>query len=82
MIRSFPSLQQVISIRSIDDVDHLLRSGADKVAINTAAVKNPKLISEVSKNLVLNVWLYQLKLVNKKMVIGRYIQIMEGKDHW
>jgi imidazole glycerol-phosphate synthase subunit HisF len=36
-------------IRSIEDVDSLLRSGADKVAINTAAVKNPKLISDVSK---------------------------------
>ena len=35
-------------IRSIKDVDSLLRSGADKVAINTAAVKNPTLISEVS----------------------------------
>ena len=36
-------------IRSIQDVDDLLRSGADKIAINTAAVKNPDLISQVSK---------------------------------
>lgn len=36
-------------IRSIDDVKHILRSGADKVAINTAAVARPELISEVSK---------------------------------
>jgi len=35
-------------IRSVEDVDLLLRSGADKIAINTAAVKNPELISEVS----------------------------------
>jgi cyclase len=36
-------------IRNIDDVTELLRAGADKVAINTAAVKNPKLINEVSR---------------------------------
>lgn len=36
-------------VRSADDVRTLLRVGADKVAINTAAIKNPALISEVSK---------------------------------
>jgi cyclase len=36
-------------IRSIDDVNTLLRSGADKVAINTAAIGRPALITEVSK---------------------------------
>lgn len=35
-------------IRSVDDVQRLLRSGADKVAINTAAIANPGLIKEVS----------------------------------
>jgi len=35
-------------IRSVDDVRHILRSGADKVAINTAAVRRPELIGEVS----------------------------------
>lgn len=35
-------------IRSSEDVKDILRAGADKVAINTAAIKNPKLISEVS----------------------------------
>ena len=36
-------------IRSIDDAARILRSGADKVAINTAAVKNPKLITEIAR---------------------------------
>ena len=36
-------------IRSIDDVKYLLRCGAEKVAINTAATKNPGLIKEVSR---------------------------------
>lgn len=35
-------------IRSVDDARHLLRSGADKVAINTAAIARPELISEVA----------------------------------
>jgi len=36
-------------IRSIDDVAAALRAGADKVSINTAAIKNPDLITEVSR---------------------------------
>ena len=36
-------------IRSIDDVQDLLRAGADKVAINTAGVRRPDLIQEVAR---------------------------------
>tara|TARA_Y100000741_G_scaffold365208_1_gene360630 strand:- start:9894 stop:10664 length:771 start_codon:yes stop_codon:yes gene_type:complete len=36
-------------LRSIDDVKYILRCGAEKVAINTAATKNPKLITDVSR---------------------------------
>jgi cyclase len=36
-------------IRSVDDVSDLLRAGADKVAINTAAVRRPELITEVAR---------------------------------
>jgi cyclase len=36
-------------IRSVDDVRELLRAGADKVAVNTAAVKRPELISEIAR---------------------------------
>jgi cyclase len=36
-------------IRSIDDVHQVLRSGADKVAINTAAIARPNLISEIAQ---------------------------------
>mgnify|MGYP000359384656 FL=1 len=35
-------------IRSVEDARTLLRAGADKVAINTAAIKEPKLISQLS----------------------------------
>ena len=36
-------------ISSIDDVSLLLQCGADKISINTAAVKNPQLIADLSK---------------------------------
>jgi len=35
-------------VRSVEDARHILRSGADKVAINTAAVGRPELISDVA----------------------------------
>lgn len=36
-------------VRSVGDVRNLLRMGADKVAINTAALKTPALITEVAQ---------------------------------
>lgn len=36
-------------VRTVEDVDKLLRSGADKVGINTAGLANPELISQASK---------------------------------
>jgi cyclase len=35
-------------IRSVEDVDRLLRAGADKVSINTAAIARPELIAEIA----------------------------------
>lgn len=36
-------------LRSIDDIAAVLRAGADKVAINTAATRRPKLITEAAR---------------------------------
>lgn len=36
-------------VRSVEDVDRLLRAGADKVGVNTAAVARPELISEIAE---------------------------------
>jgi cyclase len=36
-------------IRSVDDATQILRAGADKVAVNTAAVSNPQLITEIAR---------------------------------
>lgn len=36
-------------IRSVDDATEILRAGADKVAVNTAAVANPQLITDIAR---------------------------------
>jgi imidazole glycerol-phosphate synthase subunit HisF len=36
-------------IRSVDDVDRLLRAGADKVSLNTAAIARPELLREAAQ---------------------------------
>jgi cyclase len=35
-------------VSSVADVDRLLRAGADKVAVNTAAIQRPELVAEIS----------------------------------
>ena len=35
-------------IRAVDDARRMLRAGADKVSVNTAAVQRPELIGEIA----------------------------------
>ena len=56
-------------IRSVDDATHLLRCGADKVAVNTAAVANPKLISDIAR-----------RFGSQCMVLS--IEAKQVDDHW
>ena len=35
-------------LRTVDDVGHLLRAGADKVGVNTAAIARPNLIADIA----------------------------------
>jgi cyclase len=35
-------------VASVDDVDRLLRAGADKVGVNTAAIRRPELLAEIA----------------------------------
>jgi len=37
------------SINSLDDFDRVLKCGADKVSVNSGAIKNPRLIAEAAK---------------------------------
>src|SRR5690606_18683267 len=36
-------------VRTTEDVDRLLRAGADKVGVNTAAIHRPEVISEIAQ---------------------------------
>ena len=36
-------------IRTLDDATQLIQAGAEKVSVNSAAVKNPRLIAEISR---------------------------------
>ena len=54
-------------LRTIDDIKNVLRAGADKVAINTAAIKNPQFIREAS-----------LKFGSSTIVIA--IEAIRGSD--
>lgn len=56
-------------LRTIDDVAAALRAGADKVSINTAAIKNPKLISDIAR-----------RFGSQCMVLS--IQAKRIGDHW
>ena len=61
-------------IRKIDDAKKLLRSGADKVCLNTAALKNPKIISEIAgvfgrQAVVLGI---EAKQMNKSFIISPF----------
>src|SRR5438067_13661048 len=38
-------------VRSVDDVDRLLRAGADKVSLNTAAIERPELLREAAEGI-------------------------------
>jgi cyclase len=35
-------------VGSVEDVDRLLRAGADKIAVNTAAIRRPELVAEIA----------------------------------
>ena len=35
-------------VGSVEDVDRLLRAGADKVAVNTSAIRRPELVAEIA----------------------------------
>jgi len=57
-------------IRSVDDATAALRVGADKIAVNTAAVANPKLISDIAQ-----------RFGNQCMVLSIEAKQV-GKDRW
>jgi cyclase len=57
-------------IRSVDDATGILRAGADKVAVNTEAVANPQLITDIAR-----------RFGSQCMVLSIAAKQV-GPDHW
>ena len=57
-------------IRSVDDANKILRVGADKVAVNTGAVANPQLITDIAR-----------RFGSQCMVLSIEAKQV-GPDHW
>src|SRR5947207_5996530 len=60
-------------IRTIDDATRLIQAGAEKVSVNSAAVRNPKLIAEIAH-----------KFGRCATVLGLDANrvLIDGKEHW
>lgn len=58
-------------IKSVDDAYEILRSGADKVAVNTAAIKRPELITEIATRF--GVQCMVISIQAKRNSSGKYI---------
>ncbi len=66
-------------IRSIKDIEFALKSGADKVGINSAAIKNPKFIKEASKEFGSSTIIVSIEA--KKIGEGKYNAFIDcGRD--
>lgn len=52
-------------LRSIDDIQAVLRAGADKVSLNTSAIRRPELIQEASKKFGSSTILISIEAIKK-----------------
>ncbi len=62
-------------ISSVEDAGRLLRAGADKVSINSAAVKNPQLISDLAAKYGSQ---FVVVAIDAKCIDGRWIVTTHG----
>ena len=67
-------------IRSVEDIKRVLRAGADKVALNTAVIKNPDLIKEAS--LIFGSSTISISIEALKQSDGRYLAYTDnGREY-
>ncbi|MDR0427120.1 MAG: imidazole glycerol phosphate synthase subunit HisF [Dysgonamonadaceae bacterium] len=62
-------------INELNDVDKLLNAGADKVSINSAAIRNPNLIGEIAENFGSQVC---VTAIDAACVNGKWICYLNG----
>lgn len=78
--RSFIPLTVGGGIRTIENIRSVLRAGADKAAINTAAIRNPSFISEASKKFGSSTIVVEIEAI--KQPDGKYFAFIDnGREH-
>jgi cyclase len=67
-------------LRSIDDMRQVLRAGADKVCLNTAAIRSPQLIADASKIFGSSTVVVAIEAIKEKD--GTYLAYTDnGREH-
>ena len=67
-------------LRTIEDIRDVLRAGADKVAINTAAIKNPQLIREAANRFGSSTIVVAIEAIRQPN--GEYLAYTDnGREH-
>lgn len=67
-------------LRTIDDIRAVLRAGADKVSLNTAAIKNPDLIHQASQ--MFGASTITVTIEAAKQLSGNYLAFTDnGREH-
>ncbi len=68
-------------IRTIDDVQTLLRSGADKIALNTAAIARPELITEIAQRFGSQCVVVSIEAKRRPSGVGWECLTDNGREH-
>ena len=63
-------------IRTLDDIKNVLRAGADKVSLNTMAIKNPEIIKEAANKFGSSTIVISIEAI--KQPDGRYMAFVEN----
>lgn len=67
-------------LRSVDDIRSVLRAGADKVSLNTAAIKDPDLIRRASRTFGASTIVVTIEAIRQPD--GRYLAFTDnGREH-
>jgi cyclase len=68
-------------VRTVDDVDRLLRAGADKVGVNTAAIARPELIAETADRFGAQVLVLSADVRRRRGAAGTLVGGFEVTTH-
>lgn len=67
-------------LRTLDDIKEVLRAGADKISLNTAAIKNPEIIKEASRKFGSSTIVVTIEAI--KQPDGKYLTYIDnGRDY-